>query len=619
MGVQTRSELREWRSGQVQMFALLVLAMVTSGVFVGHWLSLAGGRTPMPRAGAWMLATVIAILTVAAFLTRLIPGWLCLRHRWEPLPTAEFPNETATFQAAAGAAGLQDVPELVWNPRSKAGEPRAWGRPGRFRVTVSPRVLTTARLKPETFTVVLQHELAHIRLRDVTLSYATFAIWWSTMAALVVPVVFRVVDHDLSVLPVYLPRAVGLALIVHLAGTATLRRREHAADLAAADALADRSIVVGVLQSRAVGEKRRNVVRRYVAWHPTMACRAQVVAEPQLACQLTGGEMLGVGLICGLPIPLIADLFDAVGTVTAVQIARAVAFGLAGWYIAGAVQRVAPHLPRKQIAIPAVALAAGVALSQAVSLGGGHLARLIADDVVGYSVTAILLAAVTVWAFDMARRPRQPRAHASVTIAVALAFVLAADAVLTVAELIRLEGAGFLSDHLTTALTERPTATAFVVLVVTVGLPVTVRPVRQAPGLPARVLLAGALGGAAAGLLTLVLRVATAPTSGEEKWGFYLRSIWTIALFAVLIAAVGAVRHPARVAVPHAITAAALAVIAGAITFVVLNDVCFHSTLGVPDAINTARYSGVISVLVVLPLLTGITLLREPREEQADP
>jgi hypothetical protein len=67
------------------------------------------------------------------------------------------------------------------------------------------------------------------------------------------------------------------------------------------------------------------------------------------------------------------------------------------------------------------------------------------------------------------------------------------------------------------------------------------------------------------------------------------------------------------------VRAAACAVVTGAIMFVGLNDLCFRSTLGAPEAINTAWYSGIIGVLVTLPLLAAITVLREPREEQANP
>ncbi|HXZ76432.1 MAG TPA: hypothetical protein VEH31_36960, partial [Streptosporangiaceae bacterium] len=45
-------------------------------------------------------------------------------------------------------------------------------------------------------------------------------------------------------------------------------------------------------------------------------------------------------------------------------------------------------------------------------------------------------------------------------------------------ELIRVGGAGFLTEHFTDLLTERPAATAFAILVTVLSLPVALRPVR---------------------------------------------------------------------------------------------------------------------------------------------
>ncbi|MDQ1288304.1 MAG: hypothetical protein QG622_1869 [Actinomycetota bacterium] len=596
------------------MFALLVLAMITSGVFVGYWLSLTGsavGWLHPQRQAVWMATAVTTILVLATVITRLTPVWLSFRHRWEPVPTADFAREMITFAEAARKAGLSTVPELVWNPISCDAEARAWGRRGHYRVTVSPSLLGMARTRPETFTVVIQHELAHIRLYDVWLSYSTFAVYWATLAALLTPIATRVVDHDLSVLPTYLPRAVALAAVVHLVGVATLRRREHTADLVAAAALSDPEAVARVLGSSTPGQRVPNRLRRVLTLHPSTAWRAHVVTDPRSYRRLNAAEFLGVGVICGLPISLMADLLTSLGTVTAVQIARGTAFGVAGAYLAAVLQRVGPYQPRRAVALPSLSFAIGVASAQAISLGGAHLTTLVAADVAGYAVTAVLLASVIVWASDITRT--RPRARISITIAVALSFVLAADAVLAVTELLRVGGEESLTGHLTTVLTERPAATAFAVLILIVSLPSVLRPSHDATWLPARTTLASVAGGVGAGVLILFARLITSPDGDTAKLAFYDRSLWTIALAAVLTAGIGVVLHPAEVGLPHAAVASACVVITGAVAFVVLNDLCFHSTLGVPEAAGIVRYSGALSALLVLPLLATVTVAAEAR------
>jgi hypothetical protein len=115
------------RAAQVEMFALLVLAMVTSGVFVGHWLSLSrGGPSTGSEPGQagqvlWVLGVVGVIFALALVTSRLAPAWLRRRHRWIPLSAQDHPAVVEAFADAARTAGLLHLPQPLPRPR--------WRRP----------------------------------------------------------------------------------------------------------------------------------------------------------------------------------------------------------------------------------------------------------------------------------------------------------------------------------------------------------------------------------------------------------------------------------------------------------------------------------------------------------
>ncbi|GAA3339792.1 hypothetical protein GCM10020358_24840 [Amorphoplanes nipponensis] len=284
------------------------------------WLQTAAGRDQVWACIAgnardlswWMLLG--AVLLPAAALLSMIGGGLAVRWRLagsavSPAAGAASGRARDRFEHWCDRLGLtgRRRPRLVITPPSRYGRQAfTTGLPFRAPVVVVP--LSHAYLEPAQFDVVVLHELAHVRARDV--SWAS-AVWWTGW--LNVPVLLLALSplvrwpHQRSgIFAVYLPvlaLAVVLSAVVLGLRAALLRRREIAADRYALDVLGSADALRALLgrpASGAAGRGRvaragvaglaRRVVastRRGIAVHPPAAVRAD--ADPVAPQRWEGG------------------------------------------------------------------------------------------------------------------------------------------------------------------------------------------------------------------------------------------------------------------------------------------------------------------------------------------
>jgi Zn-dependent protease with chaperone function len=180
----------------------------------------------------WMLGGTAALLLVAAAIMLAMPLWITRRRRLRPLTAADAPAAVETVAELAREQGLRP-PRLLWNPLDTAPGGLALGHPGRYSVALTGGLVVKHAADPPSFAAVVRHELAHIRNRDVGITYFTVAVWYAFLLTSIVPFAFTLIDEQPATIWSLAWRLAVLALIVYLTRNAVLRSREIYADVRA--------------------------------------------------------------------------------------------------------------------------------------------------------------------------------------------------------------------------------------------------------------------------------------------------------------------------------------------------------------------------------------------------
>jgi Zn-dependent protease with chaperone function len=180
----------------------------------------------------WMLGGTAALLLAAAAIMLALPLWITRRRRLRPLAAEDAPAVLATVAELAREQEL-DPPRLLWNPLDPAPGGLAFGHPGRYSVAVSGGLVVQQATDPAAFRAVVRHELAHIKNRDVGITYFTLAVWYAFLLVAVVPFWVSLVDAGTDSIWTVSWRLLVLAALVYLTRNAVLRSREIYADVRA--------------------------------------------------------------------------------------------------------------------------------------------------------------------------------------------------------------------------------------------------------------------------------------------------------------------------------------------------------------------------------------------------
>lgn len=326
-------------------YLLFIVAMLTSGMFVGWWMhnvvfgdewfrwfaycqatvpyadpgaslgeTVARGEAarqcmaPSERVRAlWSLAGAGVVAAISVIVLWLIPPVL-RRRRHLAQPPQKYHEVISRFAELAREAGLRKPPELLIRPARASGDAFSFGVPGAHAVALPLKVVGMLQQQGAAEGIV-RHEFAHLKHHDVELAWLARSVWYVLGPFLAVPVVGSLLLRDVSMLVPYLWRAALLAVIVELVAADLLRSREHNADLRAAGSGAHRQAVrAGIKLIKRSAPKGR--VRRLLSRHPSAESRLHVLTAPELVARTGFVDALIATFLAALALPLIVAVMS---------------------------------------------------------------------------------------------------------------------------------------------------------------------------------------------------------------------------------------------------------------------------------------------------------------------
>jgi Zn-dependent protease with chaperone function len=262
--------------------------------------------------GLWVLLGigVLAVLALAIFGVQ--PWWYRWRMRLDRLTGQKAPALLPRLEELRRHAGAGPVVWLL-QPYNSRVSAFAFGGFRRRFVAVSGGAAVAAVQRPEVFTGVVLHELAHIRNRDITQTYLAVAIWRAFVAAVLVPLaVLLVLGLDVPSPQRVIWRTAVLALIVYLLRNAIVRSREFDADARVRELDPDTALgrVLESLPARPGRWFRR------LGWlHPSGQERAAALRDPRPLFHCGFADGMAVGLVTAIGASAAQELLPQFTTV----------------------------------------------------------------------------------------------------------------------------------------------------------------------------------------------------------------------------------------------------------------------------------------------------------------
>ncbi|WP_432955950.1 M56 family metallopeptidase [Micromonospora haikouensis] len=135
----------------------------------------------------WKPGALLVVLAGAAALYRVLPMWKGRRSRVVPVEQVDGHEElAATLDELVTLAGLGRPPRFVIDAAASTTGALVFGRLRRYTVCLDGGLVAGRHRDPAGFRAVVLHELAHLRNRDVDITYATIALW-RVLLGVVVP------------------------------------------------------------------------------------------------------------------------------------------------------------------------------------------------------------------------------------------------------------------------------------------------------------------------------------------------------------------------------------------------------------------------------------------------
>jgi Zn-dependent protease with chaperone function len=262
-----------------------------------------GVTSALPR---WMIGGTVLLLVVAAVIMFLHPRWIVRRRDLRPLERQDAPEVVDELSALAKESGLREEPRWLWNPLDPSPTGLAFGRPGSHAIALMGGLVTRRFADPAAFRAVVRHELAHLRNRDVDLTYATVSLWYAFLLVGLVPFVITIVDQGSSFFFSLAWRVLALAILVYLTRNAVLRAREVYADVRASVPDGPQGALRRILGGLPTGPA--SFGRRLLRVHPDPGVRLERVNDTRKLFPLGLVVTFGVGVAATIAYESVFDL-----------------------------------------------------------------------------------------------------------------------------------------------------------------------------------------------------------------------------------------------------------------------------------------------------------------------
>jgi Zn-dependent protease with chaperone function len=256
----------------------------------------------------WMLGGTGLLLAVAALILVLLPRWIERRRDLRPLSRDDAPSVVDELDRLSGEAELRERPRWVWSPLDPSPTGLAFGRPGRHAIALNGGLVTRHVVDPPAFRAVVRHELAHLRNRDVDLTYATISLWYAFLLVGVAPFIFTIADEPLGNVLSAGWRLLALALLVYLTRNAVLRAREVYADIRASVPDGREGALRRILAG--LPEKSTSLWRRLWRVHPDGRTRLAMVNDTRRLFPLGLLVAFGTGIATTVALESMVRLFN---------------------------------------------------------------------------------------------------------------------------------------------------------------------------------------------------------------------------------------------------------------------------------------------------------------------
>jgi Zn-dependent protease with chaperone function len=272
-------------------------------------------RAPAERSNAaWIVGGVILLLSVAGLIYWTFPARKIRRERLVPLTAEDAPEVVDYLARLCRARGLSPQPVFLWNPLNRTAGGLAFGRLGKYYVSLTGGLVTQFYTDLPAFRAVVLHELAHLRNADVDKTYFAVSVWQAFIIAALLPFLVTIFENEREYVFNIFWRVLALAILVYLMRNAVLRTREMYADVRASLWDGSTSALSRVLESNS----RPGGARWRTLWqvHPDPGSRRQVLEDPNRLLPMGFWDAFATGIAAAIALPNIIPVMAALLTGT---------------------------------------------------------------------------------------------------------------------------------------------------------------------------------------------------------------------------------------------------------------------------------------------------------------
>lgn len=160
-------------------------AMMTRAAFVASCDAAHGVRSHSDP--VTVISALAVVFALAAALFVLGPMWRRRRGRLLPVDPESSDELARQLRDLVQRADLRRTPAFAIDPRADSVGAVVFGRMGRYTVCLDAGLVARGSAEPAVLRDVVLHELAHIRNRDVDITYATVALWRAFLICALLP------------------------------------------------------------------------------------------------------------------------------------------------------------------------------------------------------------------------------------------------------------------------------------------------------------------------------------------------------------------------------------------------------------------------------------------------